>query len=63
MPGYATSLVKEFEAGDGMEGMVKVKGSENDELDGYEESMFEAQSEMQDDIPDKVMNKLDKQED
>ena len=54
VPGYASSLVKEFEAGDNVEGMVKVKNSDHDELDGYEESMFEAQSEMPDDIPDKV---------
>ena len=64
VPGYAASIVKESEDKNHIEGMKKVKGSEVDHLDDFEnESMFDGQSEIADEIPEKVQIKLDKQDD
>ena len=64
-PGYATTIIKEFESGTGVEGVKQMKGSDmsqsNNDFEG--ESMFEEQSEMPDEVPEKIMQKLEKQED
>jgi hypothetical protein len=59
VPGYANKLVQEENAG--MDGLKVEKSSNADNLDG--ESMFEEQSEIEEEIPEKVQAKLDKLDD
>ena len=63
VPGYATNIVKEAEDNTYIEGTKQVKGSELESDDYENDSMFDNQSVMVDEIPEKVQMKLDKQDD
>lgn len=66
VPGYANTLAKEMDSGQNkVIGVTQVKGSEsNSNLENFDgDSMFDAESEMPDELPDKVQAKIDKQED
>ena len=61
MPGYGTALMKEMEAG-GIEGMKQQQSDTSALGNDDEDSMFDIQSEMPEEIPDKVRIKMDKLE-
>lgn len=63
VPGYANTLAKEADEPEGIEGVKKLKSSNHSDENFEADSMFDIQSELPDEVPEKVQARLDKQED